>query len=249
MRLDGRVALISGSSQGIGLAIARGLAAQGAAVAINGIEPLAELQRIAETIYAPVPTVALHADLSEPGAAAELHRAALAALGSIDILVLCAAVQVRKSWAQISVEEIDYQLQVNLKSAFTLIQLALPGMLANGWGRILTIGSVQQTQPHPDMLFYAASKSAQLNMVRNLARQVAAQGVTVNNLAPGVILTARNQLPLADEAYRERVLAGIPAASFGSPADCVGAALLLCSAAGRYITGADIPVDGGMHLV
>jgi len=85
-------------------------------------------------------------------------------------------------------------------------------------------------------------------MVVNVAKQVASYGVTVNNLAPGVIDTDRTAKPLADAAYRERVLAGIPVGFVGQPDDCTGAALLLCSEAGRYITGGDLFVDGGMHL-
>ncbi|MCX7006240.1 MAG: SDR family oxidoreductase, partial [Kiritimatiellaeota bacterium] len=112
----------------------------------------------------------------------------------------------------------------------------------------LTIGSVQQARPHPDMIVYAASKAAQENMVRNLAKQLGPDGITVNNLAPGVILTDRNTEVLADETYAERVRQIIPLRSFGESTDCVGAALLFCSDAGRYITGVDLLVDGGMGL-
>jgi NAD(P)-dependent dehydrogenase (short-subunit alcohol dehydrogenase family) len=129
-----------------------------------------------------------------------------------------------------------------------LIQLCEPAMTARRWGRILTIGSVQQSRPHPDMAIYAASKSAQLNLVPNLARQLAPFGVTINNLAPGVISTDRNADALADAVYAAQVRAKIPAGRFGDPGDCTGAALLLCSEAGRYITGQDLYVDGGMAL-
>jgi NAD(P)-dependent dehydrogenase (short-subunit alcohol dehydrogenase family) len=98
------------------------------------------------------------------------------------------------------------------------------------------------------MIVYAATKAAQANMVRNLARQFAASGVTVNNLAPGVFATVRNADALADPDYRSKVLAAIPAGIIAEPVDIAGAALLLCSDAGRYLTGADIPVDGGLGL-
>ena len=114
---------------------------------------------------------------------------------------------------------------------------------------VLTVGSVQESLPHPDMVIYGASKCAQAGLVRNLAMQVAGCGVTVNNLAPGVIRTDRNTGRLADAAYSELVLAKIPARRFGAPEDCVGAALLLCSEAGRYITGQSLYVDGGMSLL
>ena len=104
------------------------------------------------------------------------------------------------------------------------------------------------TKPHKDMLIYAAAKAAQVNMVQNLAKQFAPYGVTVNNIAPGVIETPRNTAVLTDESYKEKVLAGIPASYIGRPDDCSGQILLLCSDAGRYITGEDIFIDGGMQL-
>jgi NAD(P)-dependent dehydrogenase (short-subunit alcohol dehydrogenase family) len=121
-------------------------------------------------------------------------------------------------------------------------------MQGRRWGRILTIGSVQQVRPHPAMLVYSATKSALVNLVRNLAPQLAPDGITVNNLAPGAIVTGRNEQVLADETYRRQVLAKIPAGYIGEPGDCAGLAVLLCSEAGRYITGQDLFVDGGMGL-
>ena len=98
------------------------------------------------------------------------------------------------------------------------------------------------------MLVYSATKSALANLVRNLAPQLARDGITINNLAPGAIATVRNEEVLADEAYLHRVLAKIPAGFIGEPGDCAGLAVLLCSEAGRYITGQDLFVDGGMGL-
>ena len=121
-------------------------------------------------------------------------------------------------------------------------------MRAQKWGRIVTVGSVQQNRPNTAMIVYAASKSAQLNMVRTLAVQLSAEGITVNNLAPGCIETIRNVEALSDPAYRKKIENVIPVGFIGQPDDLAGAALLLCSDAGRYITGADFLVDGGMSL-
>jgi NAD(P)-dependent dehydrogenase (short-subunit alcohol dehydrogenase family) len=121
-------------------------------------------------------------------------------------------------------------------------------MEAKRWGRILTIGSVQQVKPHPELLIYSATKLALVNLVRSLAPQLAPKGVTINNLAPGAIATGRNADVLANEEYRRKVLAKIPLGYVGEPQDCAGLALVLCSDAGRYITGADFCVDGGMSL-
>jgi NAD(P)-dependent dehydrogenase (short-subunit alcohol dehydrogenase family) len=116
------------------------------------------------------------------------------------------------------------------------------------WGRILTVGSVQQIRPHQQMIVYAASKVAQMSMVRSLAPQFAPFGITVNNLAPGAIATGRNEEVLADKNYKALVESKIPVGYVGEPDDCASAALLLCSNAGSYITGQDIYVDGGMGL-
>ena len=116
------------------------------------------------------------------------------------------------------------------------------------WGRIVTVGSVQQAKPHKDMLVYAASKAAQHNMVMNLAKQLAPFNITVNNVAPGVIETPRNFDALADEEYAKTVLSGIPCGYTGEAKDCAGLMLLLCSDDGKYITGENIFIDGGMKL-
>lgn len=121
-------------------------------------------------------------------------------------------------------------------------------MIKKGWGRIVTVGSVQQEKPHKDMLIYAASKAAQLNMVKNLAKQFAPFGVTVNNVAPGVIATPRNEEALSNKDYAKKVLEGIPCGYAGEAGDCAGGILLLCSDEGRYITGENLIIDGGMKL-
>ncbi len=247
--LTGRTALVTGSSRGIGRAIALGLAEQGAVIALHGTkagkaldEALAAAQKLAPK------SVAVIGDLASGAAAQKIVTDAITALGQLDILVANASVQIRKPWAAVTQAEAEHQMQVNFHSTLRMIHAAAPGMQQRQWGRILTIGSVQQVRPHPDMIIYAASKSAQENMVRNLAKQLGPDGITVNNLAPGVILTDRNADALADEAYAERVRQVIPLRTFGEAGDCVGAALLLCSDAGRYITGVDLLVDGGMGL-
>jgi glucose 1-dehydrogenase len=247
--LSGRKALVTGSSRGIGRAIALGLAQQGADIVIN----YAASAQAAESAAKEASSFGVHAftvqaDMHSATAPRELFEQALAKLGRIDILVLNVSTQFRKSWQEVTAEEFDIQMRVNLRATMELMQLALPGMIDQRWGRVLTIGSIQELKPHPQMLVYAASKSAMVNMVRNLAKQVAPYGVTINNLAPGVIYTDRNSGVLEDLEYRQRVLDGIPCHFFGEPADCVGAALLLCSGASRFITGVDLLVDGGGQL-
>ncbi|MBO5198545.1 MAG: SDR family oxidoreductase [Lachnospiraceae bacterium] len=239
--LTGKKALITGSTQGIGFAVAGCLAAQGAVVYVNGASSEAKTKAAAERIKGAIPVTV---DLSGVNCAEDMY----AATGEVDILVLNASVQYRNAWDQITEEEFDRQMNVNFKSNVKLIQTYVPYMKKQGWGRIVTVGSVQQYKPHKDMLIYAATKCAQMSMVQNLAKQLAPYGITVNNLSPGVIETPRNEKALADKAYERQVLSGIPCGYAGTPEDCTAGALLLCSGEGRYLTGIDLVIDGGMHL-
>jgi NAD(P)-dependent dehydrogenase (short-subunit alcohol dehydrogenase family) len=247
--LRGRTALVTGSSRGIGRAIALAFAQAGADVAIHATASCDKAREVADAATAlGVKSTVVLADLSEDGAPARIYEEVTSALGKLDILVCNASVQIPKPWLETSLDDFHQQVNVNLRSTFELMQLAAPSMQERGWGRILTVGSVQESKPHPDMLVYAATKCAQTSMTRSLARQLAPHGITVNNLAPGVIGTDRNVGRLADEAYKQIVLSKIPAARIGEPEDCAGTALLLCSEAGRYLTGQNIYVDGGMSL-
>ena len=243
--LTGKVAVVTGGSQGIGEAIARELAKQGAKVFVTGATSIEKCKIVTDSINTEggcaIPVVC---DMGQPHAAKKLHQLT----GDADILVLNASVQFRNPWRNITEDEIDKQLAVNFKASFMAIQEYEPHMTANGWGRILTVGSVQQYRPHKDMAIYAASKCAQMSMVKNLAKQLAPSGITVNNLSPGVIATPRNADALADPDYSKLVYAGIPMGYAGAAEDMVAAALLLCSDEGRYITGIDLVVDGGMSL-
>ena len=238
--LTGKRALITGSTQGIGYALAKCLSEAGAAVFINGTKE-EKARRAAEQIEGSHIAVC---DFSLPDCADKLYEKT----GDVDILILNASIQIRKPWNEITDEEFDKQVAVNFKASLKLIQKYAPYMQKQKWGRIITVGSVQQRKPHKDMVVYAATKSAQENMVRNLAKQLAPFGVTVNNVAPGVIETPRNYDALADKEYAKQVMNGIPCGYAGVPTDCSGLVLLLCSEAGRYMTGEDIYIDGGMKL-
>lgn len=245
--LKNKRALVTGSTQGIGFAIAKCLAQQGADVIVHGSSSYEKCANAAERIFNSGAVGKLGiavSDLSKPDGAEKLYDA----IGDVDILVLNASIQFRKKWNEITPEEMEIQLQTNFKSSLRLIQLCEPHMAANKWGRVVTVGSVQQYKPHRDMAVYASSKAAQMNLVTNLAKQLAPFGITINNISPGVIATPRNEAALADKEYAKQVLAGIPAGFAGDAEDCAGAALLLCSDEGRYITGIDLTVDGGMKL-
>jgi NAD(P)-dependent dehydrogenase (short-subunit alcohol dehydrogenase family) len=249
MNLTGRNALVTGSSQGIGRAIALTMAQSGANVLVHCRNETEAGQAVADEVSRlGVNSGLLEVDLMNSDAAQQLLDQATNRLGKIDILVLNASVQIKKDWLSITADEFTQQATVNWQRTFELMQVFAPPMQTRSWGRILAIGSVQQLMPHPQMPVYAATKAAVLNLVRSLAAQLAKDGVTVNNLAPGVIATDRNTDALSDKSYREQLRSRIPVGYFGEPHDCAALAALLCSEAGRYITGQDIFVDGGMSL-
>ncbi len=238
-------ALVTGSSRGIGRAIAIRLAKDGYFVYVHAAGNMAKAEETAETIIknggqAKVFTANL-CDIEQTKALAEN-------IGEIDTLVLNASLQYRTPWAEITTKECYEQLNCNFISSMLLIQAFVPYMRKNNWGRIVTIGSVQEAKPHPDMLVYSASKAAQTNMVQSLSLQLAKHGITVNNVAPGVIYTDRNIEALSDAEYAKKVTDSIPVGFYGEPDDCAGIVSLLCSEDGRYITGQSIYVDGGKSV-
>jgi NAD(P)-dependent dehydrogenase (short-subunit alcohol dehydrogenase family) len=255
--LRGRRALVTGGSRGIAAAIARGLARAGAAVAISyaaaadarsGL-PDAAAALVEELKRGGTDAVALEADLARKGEAATLAAAALAALGSIDILVLSASVQVNRDILEQTEEDIALQLQVNLVSAIQVLQVILPAMRAAGHGRIITIGSVQESAPNAMMPVYAMTKAAQVNLVHNLALQNAAHGITVNNVAPGLVRTDRNAFRRADPAeWATFAATANPMGRACEPEDIAGAVLFLASDAAAFVTGATIKATGGAHI-
>lgn len=243
--LTGKRALVTGSSRGIGRAIAIALAEAGADIVLHCSRDGEKVRAVQREIAAMGRQCSVcTADLSTAdGADGLIDRA-----GHIDVLVLNASMQFRNRWDQISPAEFDAQVNCNWRASLSLIRQAVPAMQAQRWGRIVAIGSVQEAKPHPDMLVYSASKSAQTAMIRSLAVQLAADGITLNDVAPGVIYTDRNVDALADPAYAKIVTDSIPMGYYGQPQDCAGIVRLLCSDAGRYITGQRIFVDGGKSL-
>ena len=233
--------LITGSTQGIGKALANAFVQKGYEVIVHCSKDIEKAERVREEIGA---HQAVICDLSKMEEVNGLY----AKTGDVDCLILNASVQYRTPWYEIKEDEMEAQLNVNFKSSLKLMQAYYPKMKENGFGRIVTVGSVQQYRPHKDMAVYAATKCATVSLEENIAKQVAPFGITVNNVAPGVIVTPRHDTVLADKEYREKVIAGIPVGYAGDPNDCVGAVLMLCSEQGRYITGTDIIIDGGMKL-
>ena len=163
-------------------------------------------------------------------------------------MILNASVQYKELWQDITDETLDKQFDINVKSTLKLMQAYYPAMKEKGFGRIVTIGSVNQYRQHAELSVYSATKCAVKKLVEVIAKQVAPFGVTVNNVAPGAIATPRNESVYNDEEKRKAVERAIPMGRFGTPEDCVGAVLMLCGEQGAYITGTDIVIDGGMRL-
>ncbi len=240
-----KTAFITGSSRGIGRAIALRLSADGFKVILHGISESNHIKNLKN-------------EIEQNGGAAEIATADLCDLEATarlcvmvkntDVLILNASLQYRTPWQEITTEACYEQLNCNFVSSMMLIQAAVPHMKQSGWGRIITVGSVQEAKPHPDMLVYSASKAAQTNMMQSFSLQLAKDGITVNNVAPGVIYTDRNVEALSDPEYAKKVTDSIPVGFYGEPKDCAGIVSLLCSDEGRYITGQSIYVDGGKSV-
>lgn len=239
--LKGKTAIVTGSTQGIGFDIAKLLAEHGAKVFVCGISNAEKCKNAASKI--PGASIAL-ADLTHPDCAEVLYEQT----GDVDILVLNASVQYKRNWDEFTLEEYDAQMNCNVKSSYLLIKKYAKAMQKRGYGRIVTIGSVNQYNQHPELSIYGVTKAAQMKLVKNWAKMLAPYGITINNIAPGAIDTPRNSAITADDELKKKVEANIPAGYFGTPEDISPAVLLLCSNEGRYITGADFVIDGGMSL-
>lgn len=239
--LTGKTALVTGATQGIGFAIAKLLAEHGAKVYVNGATSEEKCKKACESIPNSIP---IRTDLTKKAE----REALFAKTGGVDILVLNASIQYKRKWDEFTEEEYDLQMECNLKSSYYMIRQYAPHMQKQKWGRIVTIGSVNQYNNHPELSLYGVSKAAQKKLCENLAPYLAPDGVTINNVAPGAISTPRNEAALADEAFNKKVIVAIPAGRVGEPEDIAPAVLYLCSEEAGYVTGSEIVIDGGMRL-
>ena len=251
--LKGKTALVTGSTSGIGLGIAKALAAQGANVVLNGFGDVdaarAEFRDIAAQIgYHP-------ADMTKPEQIAEMMSYAERSIGAIDILVNNAGIQHVARVEDFPVDKWDAILAINLSSAFHTARLALPGMRARNWGRILNIASAHGRVASAEKSAYVASKHGLIGFTKTLALETATTGITANAICPGWVLTplvqkqvdaraAKEQIDV-EEAKRRMLADKQPSMQFTTPAQLGELAVFLCSAAADNIRGAAINVDGG----
>jgi 3-oxoacyl-[acyl-carrier protein] reductase len=244
-RLDGKVALVTGATGGIGEAIARALHAQGARVAITGRRE-AELARVAESLGGERVLVA-PADLTDPAAPAALVEQVEAGLGTLDILVNNAGFT--RDMLALRMGDADWNavLEVDLTAPFRLARAALRGMMKRRHGRIVSIASIVGVTGNAGQANYAAAKAGLIGLSKSLAQEVATRGVTVNVVAPGFVKTAMTDaLP---EAARAALIGRIPTQRMGAPEDVAAAVAYLASAEAGWVTGQTIHVNGGMAMI
>jgi 3-oxoacyl-[acyl-carrier protein] reductase len=243
-----RVALVTGSSRGLGSAIARRLARDGLAVAVNGFGGGAEALGVVDTIRdAGGVADAFVADVTDERRVAELVAAVADGLGPVDVLVLNATgPQPEAPLAEVPWEDHLAQLEYFVKSPVLLVRALLPGMRARRYGRIVQIDSEVADRPPPGRSAYATAKSAQIGLTRAWARELAPHGITVNTVAPGFVPVERHADVPAEvrKAYR----ASVPAGRMGTPEDIAHAVSFFASEAAGFVTGQRLGVDGGRSL-
>jgi NAD(P)-dependent dehydrogenase (short-subunit alcohol dehydrogenase family) len=244
--LAGRRALVTGASSGIGRAVAIGLARHGASVVLHHFGEAARAREVAEEIGSGTPV--LEADFTDTRATSAFADAVAASNGPIDILISNAAIERRLAWEDATPAHVEAHAAANFTALLTLARRLVPPMAERGWGRVVATGSVMACRPRAETVVYASLKAAQLTAVRAIARDVAPHGVTMNVVSPGAIETEATAARYEDAAFRQAVAAKIPVGRHGRPDDLVGAFVFLCSDAARYITGANIPVDGGWTI-
>jgi 2-deoxy-D-gluconate 3-dehydrogenase len=243
-RLDGKVALVTGASAGLGAAIAVALGQAGADVACHGNtrSPETTCKAVAS---AGREALAVTGDLGDAATPSRIVDQTLQTFGALDILVNNAGMIRRAPAVDYSMEDWTAVLDVNLTSVFRLCQLAGKPMIARGRGKILNIASLLSFQGGITVPAYAASKGAVAQLTKALANEWAAKGVNVNALAPGYMRTDVTAALQKDETRNRQILERIPAGRWGEPADLSGSALFLCSAASDYVHGHVLSVDGG----
>jgi NAD(P)-dependent dehydrogenase (short-subunit alcohol dehydrogenase family) len=243
--LEGRRALITGASRGIGAALAMGLARAGADVALAARD-LEGLKQIEDAIKADHHNaLSLAMDVRNVAAAKAAVEAARKQLGGLDILINNAGVEEVRDSLEVDEALWDKIVDTNLRGAFFCAQAAARGMAEAGGGAILNICSLTSEVGVPTAVPYGASKSGLLGMTRALAAEWAARGIRVNGIGPGYFRTGLTDVFYKDARWQEAMLAKIPMRRFGHTDDLVGAAVFLCSDAAAYITGQCLYIDGG----
>ena len=244
--LAGKAALITGGGSGLGLAMARCLVAAGARVALTGRRE----GLLQEACRALGPSaIAIPHDVTDTAAAARVAAEAASQLGGLDILINNAGLHCKKPFDTVETQELGAVLDVHVRGAYALTQAVLPHLRVRGGGSVIMISSESAVTGLTQVSAYAAAKAAMLGLVRSLSGELSGEGIRVNAIIPGFIDTPMfRQATDADPARREKILGHTPMRCFGDPADIGWAAVYLCSAAARFVTGIELTVDGGFRI-
>jgi 3-hydroxybutyrate dehydrogenase len=257
MSLNGKVALVTGSTSGIGLGIARSLATAGADIMLNGFGDAGQIEALRVEMAAThgVKVGYSGADISKPDQIAAMVADTVKSLGSLDILVNNAGIQFTANVEDFPNERWDQIIAINLSGVFFGMKAAIPGMKAKGWGRIINIASAHGLVASPQKVAYVAAKHGVVGMTKVAAIELANEGVTVNAICPGWVLTPLVEKQLQDRATKDGttvekethafVTEKQPMAQFSTPEQIGGLAVFLCSDAASTITGAPLSIDGG----
>jgi 3-oxoacyl-[acyl-carrier protein] reductase len=247
MNFSGKSALVTGSSSGIGAAIAQELAAGGAKIALHYRGNAQGAETIAAAIRSTGVTCAIYqADVSDAEQAANLVKQVQSDLGSLDILVNNAGTTRDTLLMSMKEEDWDAVIDTNLKSVYTVTRAALRGMLKNRWGRIINISSVVGLTGQAGQSNYAASKAGIIGFTKSLAREVASRNITVNAVAPGFIPTALTDV--LNEEQRKTIISNAPIKRMGTPEEIAWAVAFLAAERSGFITGQVLTVDGGLVM-
>jgi 3-hydroxybutyrate dehydrogenase len=257
MTLTSRTAVVTGSTSGIGLAIARALAGQGANVVINGFGAPRDIEKERAAIEREFAVQARYsaADMSRPAEIAAMIGEAEKAFGSVDVLVNNAGVQFVSPVEDFPIDKWDQIIAINLSAAFHAMRAAVPGMKARQWGRIISTASAHSKVASPFKSAYVAAKHGLAGLTKTVALEVATDGVTVNCISPGYVWTplVEAQIPATmqargltrDQVINDVLLQAQPTKAFVTPDDVAAMVVYLCSDAARQVTGANLSMDGG----
>ena len=249
MRLQGKVAIVTGSGRGIGKALAIGLSKEGAAVAVADIDFDNAKATAAEISKQGGSALAVWVDVSDSASVKKMAETVVKRFGKIEILVNNAAIVSHYPLLELPEEEWDRVLNTNLKGVLLCVQSVAPSMIESGGGAIINISSIAADLPNPDLAHYGASKAGILSLTKSMAIALAPHNIRVNAIQPGTIRTPMNIDTLSQPGMVEEKLKVIALDHIGSPEEVVGPVVFLASEEAGYVTGASLYVDGGAILL